>query len=1008
MPILLNSVVFTDEFGNASSFYKSNAGDRITAAFNVSNVIRMTSQNNPLNLDPSLNQVTSASVSWIDEGFRVGDWVKVTRHSSGGGQIGPAAWTQVTSVDDITCDFTAMPFWYNIQQSQYIVLLAVTANASSTARSRDDLDVLLNHVKNSLPGSESSLIDAESTRAIFTGVSTMLVAATINGVLVNNQSGQFVESVNLTRNVADYNGWVNHTITCVFSNSGAYDENWFFISECLKLYMKLQWASYAGEPFARAEAIYNLQANTGWFNQAHNSSITDSTFTSGPSEIDYSVATTFDIVVEGPLTDIGIGSMYMPTDTLYYKNRPYPQQEITMLVPTQDASAPVTYTSNANESNASYTLEINSIITVVNTHTINVTITPNAAFDTFMGGREDGDRLFYLWVKCGNINHLAFADQLTVSPPVGGPITMVQDYGYLDHSENILTAVGDATGFVADTEDDVAYIGTFLLEKGVEYSSFSVRIEAFDTVTEEDFTLQQAVFNFAGVQISNAGVYLLNESIQITSELLTTSEKRFALFTLEPSLDTLTHYGVKIYAPWLLNWRSWQALPGASVDFYPTQNKNWEQYDNTGNWIIRTELELLHEGLAYTHDNQIVVEPYDNEPLITSTIELFLMPSLTPITAIPANEIIKVKSTHVKTTGAFDQGLTWGCLTVENFEQQPRYMISSVVDFDNNAQNPLNPLSGSLINILYPAADTAVLEGYLDSSKLQGSSASISAKIKERDKTVADYLITAPETALLGYSVFKIAHDSVYSGPLLRVRRKSDNVEQDIYADSNNLLDTTSLLAFTGSSVTDFGYVCKWYNQSGETIHAVQTNINKQPLIVSAGVLITDAAGLPSMQFDGVDDQFELTSAVSTKQECLHSFVFGRSFAGLTPAFYSISLGAGGGHPYAFQWTNGIVMDGFGNIGPNNVHDTGNIDTGSFINVVWRDNLNEIRMSQNGVALTNVNEADAALQFRTIGSINGTNFHEGLMQEITYWQVGIDASLATLVQGSENYRFNIY
>ena len=33
---------------------------------------------------------------------------------------------------------------------------------------------------------------------------------------------------------------------------------------------------------------------------------------------------------------------------------------------------------------------------------------------------------------------------------------MVQDYGYLDHSENVEVATGDQTGYEADTEDNTA------------------------------------------------------------------------------------------------------------------------------------------------------------------------------------------------------------------------------------------------------------------------------------------------------------------------------------------------------------------------------------------------------------------------------------------------------------------------------------------------------------------------------------------------------------------------
>ena len=66
MPILIDTVDFLDEFGNVTSFYKANAGDKITATFNLRSSMRMTSVANPLTLDPSSNQIQSAGTSWLD------------------------------------------------------------------------------------------------------------------------------------------------------------------------------------------------------------------------------------------------------------------------------------------------------------------------------------------------------------------------------------------------------------------------------------------------------------------------------------------------------------------------------------------------------------------------------------------------------------------------------------------------------------------------------------------------------------------------------------------------------------------------------------------------------------------------------------------------------------------------------------------------------------------------------------------------------------------------------
>ena len=100
-----------------------------------------------------------------------------------------------------------------------------------------------------------------------------------------------------------------------------------------------------------------------------------------------------------------------------------------------------------------------------------------------------------------------------------------------------------------------------------------------------------------------------------------------------------------------------------------------------------------------------------------------------------------------------------------------------------------------------------------------------------------------------GYSVRKLT--SSYSGNAIRVRIDGTTDEQDIGFDANGDLDTSALLSFVGSGN---GVVTKWYDQIGEN-DAVQATASEQPLIVSAGILVT-INSKPAIQFDGEDDDF--------------------------------------------------------------------------------------------------------------------------------------------------------
>ena len=73
----------------------------------------------------------------------------------------------------------------------------------------------------------------------------------------------------------------------------------------------------------------------------------------------------------------------------------------------------------------------------------------------------------------------------------------------------------------------------------------------------------------------------------------------------------------------------------------------------------------------------------------------------------------------------------------------------------------------------------------------------------------------------------------------IRVRRSSDNAEQDIGFVSNTpnaLIDTTTLLTFVGAGN---GFVVTWYDQSTTGHNFTQSTGSLQPQIVSSGSVIT-------------------------------------------------------------------------------------------------------------------------------------------------------------------------
>ena len=118
------------------------------------------------------------------------------------------------------------------------------------------------------------------------------------------------------------------------------------------------------------------------------------------------------------------------------------------------------------------------------------------------------------------------------------------------------------------------------------------------------------------------------------------------------------------------------------------------------------------------------------------------------------------------------------------------------------------------------------------------------------------------QNAILAYSLRDLG---LGVSNLVRVRRSSDNTEQDFT--ETEITDGT-LTTFVGTG--NDGFVATWYNQLG-TNNLTQSIGTQQPKIVSNGNLIL-LNGQPALDFDGVDDFFSPIQQTPTLPET--SFVW--------------------------------------------------------------------------------------------------------------------------------------
>lgn len=105
-----------------------------------------------------------------------------------------------------------------------------------------------------------------------------------------------------------------------------------------------------------------------------------------------------------------------------------------------------------------------------------------------------------------------------------------------------------------------------------------------------------------------------------------------------------------------------------------------------------------------------------------------------------------------------------------------------------------------------------------------------------------------------------------YTGPVVRVRRSSDNTEQDFTAAQ---VEDGTLTAFCGAGN---GFVRTWYDQSGNGLHGGQATTTSQPQIVSSGNIILSGS-IRVLQFNG-STQFLSLPAGALNYERTQAFSF--------------------------------------------------------------------------------------------------------------------------------------
>lgn len=260
------------------------------------------------------------------------------------------------------------------------------------------------------------------------------------------------------------------------------------------------------------------------------------------------------------------------------------------------------------------------------------------------------------------------------------------------------------------------------------------------------------------------------------------------------------------------------------------------------------------------------------------------------------------------------------------------------------------------------------------------------------------YLLDLYPGAKRAYSVRRLS--STYTGNALRVRRSSDNAEQDIGFVGENL-DTAALTTFVGANDA---FVPIWYDQSGNGANATQSTAVNQIQIVSSGTIITSGTK-PAVQASQGRSTYSFTAFTTNQvaqlmvaQKSLGTTSRLSAFSGINPGAASTLLSHWSDSQIYFQWED-YYRDLSSAISNTNYE----VIFASTISVstakIFR-NGSELAGSNNSLTVINNN-------YSTLFTYPTDQYSIGVYQDLVIWDSNQSANAAG-IQSNVNTYYSIY
>ena len=289
--------------------------------------------------------------------------------------------------------------------------------------------------------------------------------------------------------------------------------------------------------------------------------------------------------------------------------------------------------------------------------------------------------------------------------------------------------------------------------------------------------------------------------------------------------------------------------------------------------------------------------------------------------------------------------------------------------------------------VLVSADESKYLRVEQTATNIEGSVTSTSASTSQVQPAFTGLLDTYSGAAV-AYSLRLLRAE--YSGSAIRVRRSDDNAEQNI-GFRNNVLDTSALTTFCGSSD---GFVVTWFDQSGNANNLTQSTASSQAKIVGEGSVILEDEK-PTLEFDGSND-FMLSDSISSNQPI--SYFHLRRYRTTDQVKNALTFSNDAGFAWGDYFDGGVLRAYFGSTGAisagyntnrnlwsviaNGSNSTISLNGSSTEASLGNNNIDQISLGRRGAPIQGVNAAINCQELVLYLSDVGTTNFEGIETNI--------------------------